>query len=39
MDGAGDPLSTKDLRSGVLMATEAGEEDRLEEEGVWEGTT
>jgi hypothetical protein len=39
MGGAGDPLSAKDLRSGVLRPTETGEEDRLDEEVPWEGTT
>jgi hypothetical protein len=39
MGGAGDPLSAEDLRSGVLRPTETGEEARLDEEGLWEGTT
>jgi hypothetical protein len=39
MDGAGDALlSVEDLRSEALRLVETGEEDRLDEEGPWEGT-
>jgi hypothetical protein len=38
MGGAGDALSAKDLRSGVLRPAETGEEDRLDEEDPCEGT-
>jgi len=39
MGGAGEPLSAKDLRSGVLRLKETGEEDLLDEEMFWEETT